>query len=59
VPLFFSLWFTARFSDRIAFEFGAWWTYVAFAPVLLAIWAATTVFPFMLTAKLRGIQRGC
>ena len=57
-PVWFGLWFTANYAKDIEYEFGAWWTYLAVAPLFLFPWAAITVFPFMLTARLREIQQG-
>ncbi len=56
-PLWFALWFTANYSADISSEFGAWWAYLAFTPLILAIWAVVTLFPFMLAKRLLEIQR--
>lgn len=58
VPLWIILWVTATDAERIAFEFGDWWVGLAVAPILLGLWAAVTIFPYMLTVRLREIQRG-
>ena len=57
-PLWIALWFTNSFAPDIEFEFGAWWSYLAFAPIFLVLWAVVTIFPFKLTTRLREIQRG-
>jgi hypothetical protein len=56
-PLWFASWFTVSYSADIAYEFGAWWAYLAFTPLILALWAAVTLFPFMLVKQLLEIQR--
>lgn len=56
-PLCFTLWFTANFSAEITSEFGAWWAYLAFTPLILAVWATVTLFPFMLAKRLLEIHR--
>jgi hypothetical protein len=58
LPLWVSLWFTITYSTDIEFEFGAWWAYLAFTPLFLAVWATVTTFPFMLTVRLRKIRCG-
>jgi hypothetical protein len=54
-PLWLALWFTACYSADIAWEFGAWWAYLAFTPFFLALSGAVTLFPFMLVKRLREI----
>lgn len=56
-PFWFALWFTANYSADISSEFGAWWAYLAFTPLILAIWSVVTLFPFMLAKRLLEIQR--
>ncbi|EJL26619.1 hypothetical protein [Novosphingobium sp. AP12] len=56
-PLWFASWFTVSYSADIAYEFGAWWAYLAFTPLFLAVSAAVTLFPFMLIQRLVKIQR--
>lgn len=56
-PLSFASWVTASYSADIAYEFGAWWVYLAFTPLILAAWAAVTLLPFMLVKRLLEIQR--
>jgi len=56
-PLWFALWFTANYSADITSEFGAWWAYLAFSPLFLAVWSVVTLFPFMLAKRLLEIQR--
>ena len=58
IPFWFALWATITDPSGIEREFGAWWAILAFAPFLLSLWAAVTIFPFLLTAKLRKIHRG-
>jgi hypothetical protein len=56
-PLWFALWFTANYAAAIAFEFGAWWVYLSFSLLFLAICSTVTLFPFMLTKRFLEIQR--
>ena len=57
-PLWFDLWFTAAHGGDIELEFGSQWAFLWLTPVFLALWAVLTIFPFMLTTKIRAIQRG-
>ncbi|WP_221420037.1 hypothetical protein [Novosphingobium chloroacetimidivorans] len=56
-PLWFASWFTVNYSADVASEFGAWWAFLAFTPLFLALSGAVTLFPFMLVKRLREIQR--
>lgn len=56
-PLWFGLWLTFHDWTGIEHEFGTGLALLLFVPVFLAIWATITIWPFMLTVRLRKIHR--
>lgn len=58
IPLWCAVLVTASAPREIEFEFGDWWVLLACSPIFLAPWATLTIFPFMLTVRLRKIHWG-
>lgn len=58
IPFWIALWVTVTEAEQIAFALGDWWVLLVVTPLLLALWGAVTIFPYMLTVRLREIRRG-
>jgi hypothetical protein len=57
-PIWLAIWFTARFSEGIGFEFGSPWAFLFFSAACLPASAIFTIFPFQLAVRLRQNYRG-
>lgn len=55
-PLWLGLWLTFHDWSGIEHEFGTGLAVLMFVPIFLVVWAAVTIFPFMLTVRLRQIH---